>query len=286
MDINNVAKTLINNGLKAEIKTVQKNNEAREALVVTPAESRVGVTVYLNMLEGLDDEAALNKIYEFVDEIPEGLAEGTDDFTEYELIKNRLFVSVVSVNNISYLSDKVYRTVADLAIVPRIIAFANAEGIGSALVTKSLVESWGVSEEQVIEDALKNAEVMRPLRLQGMSEIVREMMLMEMPEDVVDALFPAEDEKMYVLSTADKSQGAATIFYPGALKSVSDRIGSFYILPSSIHEVILVPNADMSADELQAMVSDVNATQVAPEEKLSDSVYYYDAEKDLFSKVA
>jgi len=54
--------------------------------------------------------------------------------------------------------------------------------------------------------------------------------------------------------------------------------GSFYILPSSVHEVILVPdNEEISKDNLVRMVREVNATQVEEQEQLSDFVYYYNA---------
>ena len=65
--------------------------------------------------------------------------------------------------------------------------------------------------------------------------------------------------------------------------------GSFYVLPSSIHEVLLAPaNSDDPDDltgtvkNLKDIVQTVNRTEVAPEEKLSDSVYYYDAKNKTF----
>lgn len=59
--------------------------------------------------------------------------------------------------------------------------------------------------------------------------------------------------------------------------------GDFYILPSSIHEILLVPdNGDKAADDLRDMVREVNATQVSPEEKLTDNVYHYDSKEHIF----
>lgn len=59
--------------------------------------------------------------------------------------------------------------------------------------------------------------------------------------------------------------------------------GDFYILPSSIHEILLVPdNGDKTADDLRDMVREVNATQVSPEEKLTDNVYHYDSKEHIF----
>ena len=74
--------------------------------------------------------------------------------------------------------------------------------------------------------------------------------------------------------------------YPDFIKEASDKLhDNFYILPSSIHEVILVPESSAPPlKDLQEMVKEINATEVSPEDKLSDSVYRYDRECDSISK--
>ena len=79
---------------------------------------------------------------------------------------------------------------------------------------------------------------------------------------------------MYVATNEQCSLGAAVMRYPDFREKVRGMIrGDFYILPSSIHEVILVP------ERMQEMVKEINQTGVAPEEVLSDSVYYFDGEE-------
>ena len=82
---------------------------------------------------------------------------------------------------------------------------------------------------------------------------------------------------MYVLSNTQKSLGAACILYDGVLKSCAARLGeAYYVLPSSIHEVIMVPvSAVGDEQELSAMVRDINRTQVRDTEILSDNIYLY-----------
>lgn len=90
---------------------------------------------------------------------------------------------------------------------------------------------------------------------------------------------------MYVLSNDQKLNGAAVILNEKAMEDITEKIGGdFYVLPSSIHELLIVPKEEgMELADLEAMVQEVNATQVAPEDKLSDHVYEYDAqEKELF----
>ena len=65
---------------------------------------------------------------------------------------------------------------------------------------------------------------------------------------------------------------------PAVMDNIAEKVGKdFYLLPSSIHEALVVPDRpDMEVDSLAAMVREVNATQVAKDEQLSDHVYRYD----------
>ena len=84
---------------------------------------------------------------------------------------------------------------------------------------------------------------------------------------------------LYVLSNEKRCQGAAAILYPGILAEAARRLkGSFYILPSSIHEVILLPDDGRgNGDGLHEMIADINQSQLREEEVLSDYAYRYDA---------
>ena len=101
----------------------------------------------------------------------------------------------------------------------------------------------------------------------------------ECANEFFDMIAGAEDEvPMYVCSNTSKINGAGVILYDGLLKEFADRVdNNFYILPSSIHETLFIPDAgDVDVNYLKQMVRDVNTTQVAPDEILSDNVYYYD----------
>lgn len=89
---------------------------------------------------------------------------------------------------------------------------------------------------------------------------------------------------MLVATVEGAFMGASVIQYPGFMEQAAEKIGGdFFVLPSSIHEVLLIPD-DGSADyhELAAMVQTINETQVAPAERLSDNVYHYDKEDKVF----
>ena len=84
-----------------------------------------------------------------------------------------------------------------------------------------------------------------------------------------------------MLSNDRRAYGAACLLYPGVLEVIAEKEGcSFYILPSSVHEVILLPDdGEIVPDELKKMVAEVNRSYVAAEEVLTDSIYYFNMQK-------
>ena len=86
-----------------------------------------------------------------------------------------------------------------------------------------------------------------------------------------------DGEPMTVLTTRGAVNGAGVLFCDSVLRKIWQKIGDFYILPSSVHEVIVVPvSGGIDRVELTEMVRTINATEVAPEDRLSDQVYLYD----------
>ena len=100
--------------------------------------------------------------------------------------------------------------------------------------------------------------------------------------DLYDA---SKNTAMQILSNEGRMYGAVSMLYPGFMQELADKLdANLYILPSSIHEVILIAQTGQEDIAfLKNMVKEVNDTQVLPEEILSDSVYYYDKESQQFS---
>ncbi|MBR4759236.1 MAG: hypothetical protein IK078_03695, partial [Lachnospiraceae bacterium] len=95
---------------------------------------------------------------------------------------------------------------------------------------------------------------------------------------------PEGEIPMYVMSNRVRQNGAATMAYPDALADFAEKVGkSLYIIPSSIHEVLLIPEAGHMGG-LNSMVQEVNRSELNPKEVLADHVYYYDkAERRIVS---
>ena len=91
-----------------------------------------------------------------------------------------------------------------------------------------------------------------------------------------------EDEKlqMYIVTNKNNVLGSSVLLNKSYLKAIEDVIGRYYILPSSIHEIIVIPQYRIdSVDELREMVCEVNDEKVLEDDILSYSVYMFDEEK-------
>lgn len=175
----------------------------------------------------------------------------------------------------------------DIAVIYCVMLGENAGGVMSVPVTNMLMETWKITKDELHKLALANLPKLTPSTFVSMNELMAEMMLPEImsnmgvdretAEEMIHDMVPPEN-MMYVLSNKQRLDGAAAILDSEIMHRVQEKIGNdFYILPSSIHEVLVIPaDAYMDFRELEAMVKEVNAAQVAPQERLSDHVYRYD----------
>lgn len=99
---------------------------------------------------------------------------------------------------------------------------------------------------------------------------------------------PHAEIPMVVVTNEDRVNGAATMFYPGVMDEIGEKLGgNFFVLPSSLHETIVVPNdGNMEYKALLAMVTEINATEVNKQDKLTDQVYHYDVTDKVFEKAS
>lgn len=265
---------------------VEKLNASYDALSVTPDGSHIGVNANLSaMFEAIENGQDYNEVVSRASESIIAGIENTpeinlEDFTNYDEMKSKLAMEVVSADrNAEMLENVPHEQMEDMAVVYRLILGQDSEGRGSVLVTNDLMEQFGVTHEQLHEDAMINAPEIRPSEIRGISVVMTEMM----GSGMIPEIDPA-DEQMFVAGVSDNIHGAGVIAYPNFFEDAAEKLGGdFYVLPSSIHEVFLVrDNGEMTAKDLEAMVREVNATQVAPEEQLTDHVYHYDSKEHIF----
>ena len=291
---NDVKETLEERGVDVTVavNTVNKLNDSYEAMTVTPEGSNVGVNVNIDRFyDAVQDGADYDEVvYNAVRTVEKGIAQRPEvdvsALTDYEQMKDKLIMEVVSADaNAEMLENIPHQKMEDMAVVYRFVLESNNEDRATILVTNQLLDTMGITPEQLHQDAMENSPELKPVVIRGMSEVMAEMMGMS-AEDLAAMGMPTDpaDEQMYVATVPDKIHGAGVLAYQDFMDQAAERAGGdFFILPSSIHELLIVPdNGQMGLHELEAMVREVNATQVAPEDKLTDSVYHYDSHDKVF----
>lgn len=203
--------------------------------------------------------------------------------TDWEKAKDRLILSVCNMDRQGYLANLVYETVGEIALVPKILlpsADCPSEGCyASAPVNRQLLGAYGISKEELMQQAKESAMKLLPYYLTTMEDVLANI---GMPGGLI-APMPGKDEgnKLYILTTQQKWNGAATLFYPGVMEQLHEQFGDYFIIPSSVHEVIL--KKKMPEDKkgfvssMGEIIMDINENEVAQEERLSDVLYTYDA---------
>lgn len=201
------------------------------------------------------------------------------EMSDYESMKSKLMLEVIpQKGNEDRLENIPHQKVEDLALIYRLDMGDSIGGKMTSVITNQQLEAFGITAEQLHQDALENAPVTHPASLRSMQEVMAEMMGME-PEETMSG-----EPTMLVATVEGSFMGASVIQYPGFMEQASEKIGGdFFVLPSSIHEVLLIPDEEKTDfHELASMVQSINESQVAPAERLSDNVYHYDKADKVF----
>ena len=207
----------------------------------------------------------------------------------FEKVKDRIAYKLINAEkNRELLTEIPHIRFLDLAVC-FYYAFTHATlGDGSILIHNVQVEAWNTDTVELMKLAQKNTRKMFDVELVDMENILAEMITREMPEGNIEGFNLKGIIPMKVLSNRRHMYGAAVMILPGVLQDIAEEMdASLYILPSSVHEVILMTDTGQEQPQvLRDMVMEVNATQVLPEEILSDHVYYYDRDKKEICIVA
>ena len=268
--------------VNVKLQEVKKNNGVTlTGLLLAEKDNKVAPAVYLDSYfedyrKGKKIEDIVVEIVQIYERVRKHQQVDVQFFSDYQKAKERICYKLIHYQrNESLLSGVPHIRYLNLAVV-FYYAYENPLlGNGTILIQNSHKESWKVTTEELFRQAKENTERLFPADLIKMEEIVEELLGVSLDEEKL------WDEKelvpMFVLTNRQRMFGAISIFYPEVLKELAEKVdANLFILPSSVHEVILLPDAGAKAECLQEMVKDVNSTQVAAEEILSDSVYYYD----------
>lgn len=268
---------------EAEVKleTVIKNNDLKlTGITIRREGSNICPTIYLEQYfkayeSGAEMDKILGKIADtrMKNDFEESF--DADQFKDFDWVKDMIVPRLVNKEqNLEQLTERPYSAIADLAVTYHIMLF---NGNASTPVTNDFMKVWGIKTEELHELAVRNMARLIPGTFRGMSVVMDAIC-----GDKTDVLDP-ENEMLFVLSNKGGWYGAAAVLDDKIMKSVVKRVGEkFYVLPSSVHELLVVPsNIGMDVGQLKEMVTSINASEVALEERLSNNVYRYSTEKGL-----
>ena len=223
----------------------------------------VNVDRYYEKYADNDTEIAIQKI---IEEYREELKFGESlyreiQMEEYSCCRENLFVRLTNAEkNRKYLADKPHRIIGSMAMTVHIRLTNDESNLLSAVVDNERLCGWEISETTLFEDAIASSAKVNPLEVYPAMEGFDR-------EGHTRSYF-------FIVTNTSYRDGASAIFYAGVMDSIAEKIGSFYIIPSSVNEVIVTPIG--TADEIKKKVYRINREAVAPEDYLSDDVLFYD----------
>jgi len=276
---------------RAEIKEVRRNNNAvLTGLMIRSPSTNVSPCIYLEeFFQGF--EKGTETVEGMADRIAGAYREAglpdrvdTSFFTDYEKAKKKVRGKLVNTEmNRKLLEAVPHREFLDLSMV--YMLRLEEEGCGmecSIDVKNEYLELWGVTEEDLFGDAKANARSDGGAVLKSIVDVIKEIPYNEETAvPTLDKSFP-----MYVLTNRRHLYGAAGMLDSEAMKEAGKILGgSYYILPSSVHELILLASSGKEGEvqQLEGIVKEINDTQILAEELLGYHIYRYDNESGEIS---
>ena len=280
-------------GYEVKLQQVLKNNGSLlDGLSICKCKENCAPVIYLNAYyEQFKRDMPFNEI---VTDIVEVFTENQDmtngiaqAFTSFEEMKDRVVYNLIRAEtNTELLKDIPHVRFLDMAVVFYLILNRNEKGQMTALIHNSHLECWKITGDELYQLAKVNTPMLFPARIQTLEQIMFDICKAQFGDslspDMIEELSAEEDSdsSFYVLSNEDRVKGA------GLRKLAEQHHSDLIILPSSIHEVLLVcDKGEMNYQELNEMVKCINKENVPMEDVLSDRIYRYSRADDKISLI-
>ncbi len=262
-----------------KIRQITKNNNLQlDALCILESGQNIAPTIYLNSFYDAMESGELT-FTEVVTEITQvhrsHLPENTINsnfFTDFNNVRPHIIFKLIHYQkNHDTLSQIPHIPYLDLAICFCCLYDTPAKQHATITIRNEHLKLWDISCEELYEIAVANTKLLLPYVISDMDTFLQQLSKSPLPP-----LF--HPSPMHILTNKETLFGASCLLYENVLRDFSLKYNSsFYILPSSIHEVILIPtDTNEQLATMSSMVRSVNAESVPLEEVLSDHAYFYD----------
>lgn len=278
-EIFNILQELIAKDVSIELVEAEKLNGCiRYGVMFSCASLRYAHTIYLEpFYRGFKNGKTLDQLAKDVlkcfeeenAEVPVDL----DKFQCYESAREQVYCKLINAEeNQKMLQDTPHVMFSDFAIVTYFEVNSTAIYKGSILIKEHYLQQWGITAEELLENALEHTLKSKGVVFLSMAEV-----LADFYHNNVGEINKEPNEKMYVLTNKDKHLGAVLIYFPKVMKWIAQTLGEdFYLLPASIHEWIIIPqSAVVDEKQLLSVVRNINLYEVLEEEVLANDIYFY-----------
>ena len=272
------------------INHVIKNNGCEmDGLVIMEKGKDIAPTIYLDSFyelytNGENIKNIIRQIEVIYEQNKNNVTFDVNILKHFDTIKDKIVYKVVNYRSNEKLLEQVpHKRILDLAVVFYCLLDNEYGRSATALIYNNNLKNWNVTIDDVYKAALKNTPDLLHSKISSMAALFEKCGVNVDGEEVDLKDYVPSD--MYVLTNESKLDGAACILYENVLYDFAQKLGAdLYILPSSVHEVILLPKLSMfEKDELVNMVKEVNTEGVAADEVLSDHVYEYNRTERLIT---
>lgn len=247
--------------------------------------------LFEELSKGTSFNSIVNSSVEDIKQIQEqSLYKETKKIWDYETAKDSLFIRLLNYDdNSKELSNAVYKRIGDIAQVLYMKVSECDGNIMSTKIFKSVVEKWKedgltLSEDNILEEALRNTERMYPPRIYRWDQ-----MLFNPEYEGEEFMSPGTEEVISqdlignCLTTAKKTNGAVAIFYPGVAERFADVLDSdLYLVFTSVHEVMVHKADAVDAVDLSIILQDTLEEATPKEDFLTRKIYKYEKDTHRF----
>lgn len=266
-------------GYKVRFQSVTKNNGMKlEGVSFVSTESNIMPTLYLEYYKalyenGMEMEGVIERIISDNKNHQFGGRLDMEWYRDWEQVRDKVRFKLISRDfNMELLKDIPHIEMLDLCKAYYVVIENEMFGLGTISIHNHHMDMWGITLEELDAIAKRNTETKMQAVIMDM-----ETMLEQLGEEFDIGDMAGDIPTLYVATNKEKFYGAAVLCYDGVLEEFAENIqNDFYILPSSLHECIFVPEEKGSGiGGLRDMVREVNRNMVEETQVLSDSVYVY-----------
>ena len=266
-------------------RVVKMNDQIYNGLTIRKENEETAPTIYMNekfdrYMQGYPFKALMaESVQEYLDAIV-SKPEIVETSLTFDKVRDNLTIRIVEIDrNKEFLQKIPYMMMGNgFAAICDIKVHEDNSGYWKTTITRELMMENNYDKTEMFKTAIENCQLKDPVVLSTMES----QLFFDDKENLLDMdgnIPESKKSHMYILTNEENMLGSATLFYPGVQEKIAEKLGEGYlVLPSSVHELIIVPESSgITPRDAAEMVHEANHSGIVdPKDVLSDNVFRYD----------